>query len=788
MLKNHIKIAWRNLIKNKEYSMLNIGGLAIGMACSILILLWVQNETSYDTFHEHGNEIYRLTASASDDFKAAVSPAGMVADLTKELSQIENSVRLSEPFEALIEINGEKYKEEPLFFADASFLDVFTFPLISGNKETALSKPDGILLTEQTALKYFGTTEVLGKVLKIDNRDNFTVTGVLANIPSYSHLQFNAILPMSYYAKTNEDLINNVWDSFNFYGYLKFREEAVSTTHAVSEIEKKINEIYANRMPDFEIGFHLQQLKDIHLHSNLQIDLPGHGNIQYVNIFFIVAFIILIVACINYMNLATARSSKRAKEVGLRKVIGAGRQQLMRQFLGESILISFMALLLAIALVYLLLPAFNSLAQKELAFQVWDLKVSLILASIVLITGLVAGSYPAVFLSSFKPIKVLKGKLKLAGYNLFFRNGLVITQFVVSVLLLIGTAVIYKQLNFIKNKHLGYDKSNLVYIPMEGEMWGKQEALKTALNENPLTANFAIISDLPANLVTGDFDIHWEGKDPNAQHLFPSIRANENFVDLFKMTLLNGRNFTKTSGDNNDFLINETAAEVMGMDPQNAVGKSLTFKGEKGSIIGVVEDFNFKPLQYAIEPLIIEHRNRGSIAVVRTKTGATKSTIEALEEIYADLNPAYPLVYDFVDADIAAQYQGEHQMGTIFNVFAILAIFISCLGLYGLSAFTTEQRFKEIGIRKVLGASVLKLVNMLSKDFLKLVAIAFVIAAPLAWYLMHKWLEEFAFRIELPLWLFPLAGLVVLVVALTTVSFQSIKAANANPVKSIRTE
>ncbi|MEX0288242.1 MAG: ABC transporter permease [Flavobacteriaceae bacterium] len=788
MLKNYVKIAWRNLTKNKEYSLLNIGGLAIGMACSILILLWVQNETSYDSFHENGNEIYRLTASASEDFKAAVSPAGMVADLTNELSQIENSVRLSEPFEALIEIEGEKFKEEPLFFADPSFLEVFTFPLLLGDQKTALDKPDGILLTEQTALKYFGTTQVLGEVLKIDNRDNFTVTGVLANIPSYSHLQFNAILPMSYYAKTNEDLINNVWNSFNFYGYLQFSKEAVATTSAVLEVEKKINEIYATRMPDFEIGFQLQPLKDIHLHSDLQIDLPGHGNIQYVNIFFIVAFIILIVACINYMNLATARSSRRAKEVGLRKVIGAGRQQLVRQFLGESILISFLALLLAIALVYLLLPAFNNLAQKELAFQVWDLKISLMLFSIVLITGLVAGSYPAIFLSSFKPVQVLKGKMRLAGYNLFFRNGLVIMQFVVSVLLLIGTAVIYKQLNFIKNKHLGYDKSNLVYIPMEGEIWGKQEALKAALKENPLTADFAIISDLPANLVTGDFDIHWEGKDPNAQYLFPSIRGNENFVDLFKMRLLHGRDFSKTSGENHDYLINETAAEVMGMDPEKAIGQRLTFKGEQGSIIGVVQDFNFKPLQYSIEPLVIEHRNQGSITVVRTQAGTTESTIAALEDIYSDLNPAYPLVYNFVDADIAAQYQGERQMGTIFNVFAMLAIFISCLGLYGLSAFTTEQRFKEIGIRKVLGASVLKLVNMLSRDFLKLVVIAFVVATPIAWYLMEQWLQGYTYRTEIHWWIFALAMISIMAITLVTISYQTLKVAMTSPVKSLRTE
>jgi ABC-type antimicrobial peptide transport system permease subunit len=361
-------------------------------------------------------------------------------------------------------------------------------------------------------------------------------------------------------------------------------------------------------------------------------------------------------------------------------------------------------------------------------------------------------------------------------------------QFVVSALLLIGTAVIYKQLNFIKNKDLGYDKSNLIYLPMEGELGNKQEALKTALAQNPLTNVFSIISDLPANLITGDFDIHWEGKDPNAQFLFPNIVADKNFIDVFQMDLLAGRSFSKNSRENNDYVINETAARIMGMEVENAIGKSLTFRGNKGTIIGVVQDFNYKPLQYAIEPLLLEHSEQGAITVIRTSPQSTEQTIDALENIYSTLNPDYPLVYNFVDADLDAQYEGEQQMGTIFNVFALLAIFISCLGLYGLSAFMTEQRFKEIGIRKVLGASVLKLVDMLSRDFLRLVLVAFIIAVPMAWYLLDNWLQDFAFHITMQWWMFALAGCTVLFIALSTVSYQSIKAANANPVKSLRTE
>ena len=789
MFQQNFKIAWRNFKRYKWYSFLNVGGLSIGMACSILILLWVQNESSYDTFHTNATEIYRLTADAGNNFKAAVSPAGMIAQLPDEMPEIKSSVRLSRPFEALFEIDNQKFKEKSVFFADENFLEIFTFPLIAGDSKTALARPDGILITEATAKKFFGNEQPLGRSIKFDNRDSFTVTGVLENVPPNSHLQFNIILPMPYYAKTDLDLINNVWDSFNFYGYLQFQKNTISSPKALSRNVEKINQIFAARMTDFEIDFDLQPLKDIHLRSNLQIDVPGHGNIEYVNIFFIVAFIILMVACINYMNLATARSSRRAKEVGLRKAIGAKRNQLILQFLSESVMISFVSLTIAMGIVYLLLPAFNGLAEKQIVFGLWDAKSWVTLLTIAFITGLISGSYPALFLSGFKPIKVLKGRMKLSSYNLLFRNGLVITQFVVSVLLLISTTVIYKQLNFIKNKNLGFEKSNLLYIPMEGEIVGKQEALETALLQNPLTKDYSIIVDLPSNLNTGDFDILWEGKDPNSQVLFPNIAVDENFIDVFQMKVLNGRGFSKSfSTENTNYIINEKAAKVMDMDVNNAVGKTLTFRGDQGTIIGVVENFNYKPLQYAIEPLVLRFNNGGGIVVVRTIPGSTERTIEALEKIYGNLNPQYPLVYNFVDADLDAQYRGERQMGAIFNLFALLAIFISCLGLYGLSAYMAEQRFKEISIRKVLGASVPILVNMLSKDFFKLVLIALIIATPVSWYLMNNWLQDFAYHTEISWWIFAIAGICTLALTLLTVGYQVINAALKNPVNSLRSE
>ena len=505
-----------------------------------------------------------------------------------------------------------------------------------------------------------------------------------------------------------------------------------------------------------KIDFHLQPLTSIHLHSNLQVDLTGHGNIQYVNIFFIVALFILAVACINFMNLATARSARRAKEVGLRKVVGAGRRQLIAQFLGESLIISFLSLLIAIGIVWLLLPAFNLLAEKKLAIHLLDGKLLVTLAGIALITGLLSGSYPALFLSGFRPVTVLKGKMKLGFGNLLFRNGLVVTQFVVSIILLVGTAVVYKQLNFIKNKNPGFEKANLLYMPMTGDIWNKQQALKTELQQNPHTSDFTIISDLPANLITGTVDVQWEGKDPKSQIVIPSIEVDENFIDVFQMKMLNGRSFSSAfKRDTSNYVVNEKALQVMGMNINNAVGKSLSFGSNKGTIIGVVKDFNFKTLQYAIEPLVLRLNKYGGIVVVRTKPGNTEATITALEKISHKLNPAYPFTYNFLDKDLDNLYRGEQQMGSIFNLFAILAIFISCLGLYGLSAFMAEQRTKEIGVRKVLGASVFNIVYLLSGNFTKLILIAVAIAIPVSWFAINSWLKGFAYHINISWIIFP---------------------------------
>jgi putative ABC transport system permease protein len=617
------------------------------------------------------------------------------------------------------------------------------------------------------------------------------VTGVLANIPSNSHLQFDFILPMSSIAEINDNIKKNIWDNFDFYSYLQLDKNFVPSAAALSKFNKQMDDIFKSHIPEnqLKVEFQLQPLTDIHLRSNYQADLPGNGNIQYVNIFFIVALFILAVACINFMNLSTARSARRAKEVGLRKVVGAGRRQIISQFLGESLFISFLALLIAICLVWLLLPVFNQLTDKKLAVHLLDGKIFLILAIMALATGLISGSYPALFLSGFKPVKVLKGNLKAMGGNLLFRNGLVVVQFVVSIVLLAGTAVVYRQLNFIKNMNLGFDKSNLIYMPMAGEMWSKQQALKAQLKENPLTANFAITTDLPANLNSGTVNVNWEGKDPKSQIVFPTLFVDEAFFDVFQMKLLSGRGFSKEfKADSGNYILNEKAVRAMGMKVSDAVGKQISLWNTKGTIIGIVKDFNYKPVQQPIEPMIIGLNRWGGIAVIRTRPGSTEATIKALEKISKQLNPNYPFSYNFLDQDLANLYKGEQRMGRLFNVFAVLAIFISCLGLYGLSAYMAEQRTKEIGVRKVLGASVLNVVYLLSTGFTRLILIAVMIAVPIAWFAINSWLKSFVYRIDADWIVFVTASVAALIIAWITVSFESVKAAVANPVKSLRTE
>lgn len=795
MIRNYIKTAWRNLFRHRSFAFLNIVGLAVGLAASMLILTWVKHERSYDSFHEHGNQLYRLIAKLdNEDFKAAVAPPPLTPELKEKMAEVVGFVRVTTPRTHYFEYNQDRYEEKAVFFADTNFLEVFTFPLIAGDKSTALQRPDGIVITERMAKKYFHHENPIGKVLKIDHAQQLTVTAVLSDIPAYSHLQFDFVIPFSFLGKDNYLYPGNTaddWGDFKHYSYIQLHSNAVTSLGERQALEERINTIYRAHANSalLKTSYQLQPLRDIHLHSqNLQVDLAGHGNNQYVNTLFFVAIFILVVACINFMNLATARSARRAKEVGLRKVIGANRLQLILQFLGEALLIAYLSFILAIGLVWITLPLFNQLANTALDAIFFNPGFLFTALAIATLTGLVAGTYPAIYLSGFAPVKVLKGLFSGNGSgNLAFRNTLVVIQFVVSITLLVGTILAYQQLNYLKNRNLGFDKSELIYVPMVGDIWGQQQAYRNALRDNPLTANFTITDDVPTNLRSGTIDYYFEGKDPNSSLILPTMDVGENFFDVFDMHLVAGRSFShKFGSDSSNFIINETLVNIMGVSAEEAIGKPFELWDRKGTIIGVVRDFNFKPASQAIGPIVMQHNDWGGMVVVKAQAGQLEATLDALEKINATLNPNFPFSYGFVDQDLERLYLGEQRLSNLFNFFALLAIFVSCLGLYGLSAYIAERRAKEIGIRKILGSSSVNIFYLLSKSFLGLVAIAICIALPLSWYTGNIWLEAFAYRINIHWSILALAASIAAAMAMLTTSFQAWKSAWANPVDSLR--
>lgn len=793
MIKNYFKIALRNLWRYKAFSLLNILGLSVGLAASIMILLWVANERSYDRFHENTSQIYRITSGLSSDFKAAVTPPPLAPELWQKIPAVNNFLRFSHPVTFTFEHDGNRFEEKNGFFADSTFWDFFSFSLIDGEKQFAFHQPNAILITESMANKYFGHSKVVGQSLIQENKKPLTITAVFADLPGNSHLQFDYLIPMesiesdSWMHDAKQD-----WRNFVNYAYLKVDDTFVHSKTSIGQLEQDIQKIFQTHVDGsmLKTTFELQSLPDIHLHSsNLQVDLAGRSNSFYVDTLFVVAIFILLVACINFMNLSTARSARRAKEVGLRKVVGAERTQLIIQFMSESLLITCLSLLIAVVVVWLALPGFNVLIGKQLDIHLFDVHVLTALLGIALLTGMIAGSYPALYLSGFKPIKVLKGVLTSGKKShIIFRNTLVVTQFVVSIFLLVGTIVIYKQLNYVQNRNLGFDKSNLIYVKMNGEVWGKQMAYKDALASNPLTANFTVIDQIPSNLTSGTVDFHYEGKDPDSELIVPMMDVTDNFIEVFDMEIVAGRAFSKAYNDSSSYIINEKLAGIIGYAPDEAIGKPFALWGNKGQIIGVAKDFNFKPATQAIEPLILKYNDWGGMFVVKTQARQVEATLRILESINTSLNPYFPFSYGFIDQELDKLYESERRLSHLFNLFAMLCIFISCLGLYGLSAFITEQRFKEIGIRKVLGSSVTGIVYLLTKNFIGLLALAVVIATPVAWYSASKWLDSFAFRITVDWMLFALATSTVFFVALMTVSYESVKAARSNPVDSLRDE
>ncbi len=790
MIKNYFKIAWRNLLHNKTFSLINIFGLALGMTCSLLIMLWLKDELKRDKFHANDKRLFRVMENQyySGDISTFPSSPGILAEnIVKDVPEIEMASQMLWEEQPLFTV-GDKFDKEKGRYVQKDFLRMFSFKLAKGDAATALARPDAVVISKKLADKYFKGEDPIGKMIKIDNKENVIVTGVLEEIPELSSLKFDFLLSYDIWFKQNDWA--KEWDNNGPRCYVMLAPNA-----SVDKVNAKIKGYIKTKKKDSNVDLFLQNYGDSYLYSNWDNGKQAGGRIQYVRIFSAVAIIILIIACINFMNLATARSLRRAREIGVRKVVGAGKRQLVAQFIGESMFVSFLAILVSLLIVALILPSFNELTEKHLAINLTDPSFLLIILGLTIVTGVVSGSYPALFMSTLKPIVVLKGLLKFKSGATYFRKGLVVFQFALSITLILGMIVIYRQINYINNKNLGFGKEDLLYMPLEGPMAKNFMAFKEELLKQPGIKNISSAQSSPLEVGSSTQGVRWPGKDTTKLILFSNNPITYDYVKTMGIELIGGRDFDPSfSLDTMNYLVNEAAARKIGY--KDPVGKELTMWGDKGTIIGLMKDFHHNSLHVPIEPLILrlfkgswvnENGYWGNV-IVKTEKGKSKQAIASMEKVFKKFNPGFPFKYYFTDDEIAKNYKAEHTVSKLSRYFAFLAIFISCLGLFGLVTFTAEQKTKEIGIRKVLGASVTGIVRMLSKDFLKLVLIASVIAFPVAWWAMNKWLMDFEYRIDIGWWVFVVAGITALLIALLTISFQSIKAAIANPVKSLRTE
>lgn len=790
MFKNYFKTALRNLWKNKVFSVINIMGLALGLACSLLIMLWVNDEYNVDAFHKNESQLYDVYEIQYRDNDVSAffgSPGQMADEMKRVLPEVQYAANMDWPSLSTFEVNNKVIKESG-FHAGQDFFKMFSYPLLEGNAITALQNPDDITISKKMAEQFFGSpAEAIGKTIRFQNNKDLKVTGVFDNVPQNSTMQFDYLL------NWQEFFINNSWaKDWTNNGpscYIMLRKGTDAKAFA-TKISKFLDAYNKEQTKHSYIRLGMERYGDVYLHSNFDKNgnLSG-GRIQYVTLFSIVAIFILLIACINFMNLTTARSIKRAKEIGVRKVVGAVRFTLIRQFIGEALLIVFIAIVIALLLVTLVLPVFNQLTQKQIEIPFNNSSFWFAIVGLLLVTGFISGSYPALYLSSFRPVKVLKGLPKFSNSALWFRKGLVIFQFALSIILIIGTIVVSKQVNYIQTANLGYDRENLLYVTLEGDLLPKYELFKNEVLSMPGIKDVSRITDNPTEIDNGTGGVQWPGKDPNTDIDFTQSAVGYDFTKTMHVQLAQGRDFSKDfPTDSVGYIINESALKIIGY--KDPVGKPLTFWGKPGTIIGVLKDFHFNSLHVPVNPLVLrlgEDIGWGQ-ALVRTEPGKTKEALASLEKVSKELNPKFPFTYKFSDDEYAKLYKSEQVVGSLANYFAFLAIFISCIGLLGLAMFTAEQRTKEFGIRKVLGASPFTLFSLLSKDFLLLVLISMILASPVAWLWMHSWLRDYAYKIQLSWWMFVVAGAASVLITLITVSFQAIKVAIANPVKSLRTE
>ncbi|WP_421827395.1 ABC transporter permease [Larkinella sp.] len=805
MIQNYFKIAWRNLWRKKAFSSINIAGLAVGLATCLLIVLFVQDELSYDRYNAKADRIFRMTLQGSiggKELDIAYAPAPAGPAIQHDYPGVEAFTRLEEQGTFVIKYGNERFKEERVVFTDSSFFTIFSIPLLKGNRQTVLTEPNTVVLTESTARKYFGTQNPVGKSLTMGTMGLFRVTGVCRDVPSNSHFHYD------FFGSYRSLHAREKWLSSGANTYFLLREDypveklaAQSTQMVRKYLGPELKEFlgmsydeYLRKGDRFEFQF--QPITDLHLKSDREGELEPNSDEKYVYIFSAIAVFILMLACINFMNLSTAGSANRAREVGIRKVLGSVQRQLIRQFLAESVLITFLALLVACGLVIVVLPTFNQLATKTFGLDTL-LNVRMITYTLAgcLVVGLLAGSYPAFFLSSFKPVSVLKGKLASGVRSGWLRNTLVTIQFVVSIGMIIGTLVVYQQLRFIQNKKVGFDKEQVLILHDTYVLGNKLNAFKAELAKQSQVASVSLAGYLPAGNSNSGFDGVRDVNAPaeTSPYRLKTYRIDEQYLPTLGIRLALGRNFSKAfSGDSAAVLVNEATVRQFGW--KNPIGQRIATMGDGSpgdrhtyTVVGVIRDFHFESMHQHIAPLIMLYGGDGYQLALRIRTENLPAFLKTLEQKWK-AETDNPFSYSFLNERFNKMYESEQRIGKLFGIFAGLAVVIACLGLFGLVALTTLQRTKEIGVRKVLGASVASIVVLLSRDFLRLVMIAILIATPIGWYAMNRWLADFAYRIDLEWWVFGLAGFLAVAVALLTVSFQSIKAALVNPVKSLRSE
>jgi len=809
MLRNYFKIAFRNLMKYKFISFINLFGLTVGLTCCLLICTYIINELSYDKYHNKAENIYRITRIFRNSETGAVSlHLGTIAPpfgplLQHDFPQIQKMTVLLPAGTTTMRYEEKVFNEKNNYFADEHLFDVFKVSVLKGNPATALKEPYSVMLTEELAKKYFGSTEPLNKMIRFDNTGkSFRVTGVYKDFPSNSHIHpsimvsFNTLRDSAIYGENN---LRTNWGNNSFLTYVVLPEhENIRNMEAQfpAFLDKVMGQPGDKVKPSRWTALTLQKLTDIHLRSHLDYEAEENGDIKRVYIFSAIALFILLIACINYMNLSTARSALRAREIGIRKVVGAERKEIITQFLSESVIISFIAMLLAAAFTFFTLPWLNKVSGQTLSIYILfkgTILVSLLIVPV--IVGVVSGIYPAIFMSSFQPVKVLKGMLKIGGSAVSFRKVLVTIQFAVSIILIISTGVVFRQLRFMQQTSLGLNKDQVLTVGYNNLLDHKFESFRTALLANTGIANVTRSSRVPSGRLLDS-----QGSEMNrGDSLAPTnadikyVAVDQDFIKTYGITMAAGRGFSRDYGtDSAAFVLNEAAIKALGLRTNTeAVGKDFRYADIRGKVIGVAKNFHFESMRQPIVPLILvmtnDPSNFGNISV-KISGGNVRNAIAHIETIWKQYLPEAPFDYTFVDERYDKLYDSEKRQGTLFTVFAGIAIFIACLGLFGLSSFTITQRIKEIGIRKVLGASAGSIVQLLSKDFLKLVCIAAVIAFPVAWYAMHEWLLDFAYRISIPWWIFIVAGVVAAVIAFVTISLLTFKAAMSNPVKSLRTE